>query len=114
MMKITHHDRHLIEVQAEGTLDRVDYERIMPALEHEAASGELRLLVRLEGFRGWTPQGLVDDLRFDLRHHDDFSRIAIVGHRKVEEWGTRLAKPFFSGEMRFFEELDAARAWLRA
>jgi len=41
-------------------------------------------------------------------------RVAIVGDRAWQEWGTRLSKPFFKAEMRYFERDKAAdaRAWL--
>ncbi|MGE0785178.1 MAG: STAS/SEC14 domain-containing protein [Sandaracinaceae bacterium] len=114
MLTITNRDGRLVEMRAAGTLERADYDRVVPQLEAAAESGDLRLLVQLEDFRGWTPRALVEDLRYDLKHHDDFSKVAIVGEKKLEEWGTQLSKPFFSGEMKFFEDLPKARAWIQA
>ena len=108
MLTITTRRQATLEIEATGKLDRADYERVVPE------SGELRVLIRLRDFEGWTPKALIDDLRFDLRHHDDFRKIAIVGERKLEKWATDLSKPFFSGEMRFFEDDADARAWVGA
>lgn len=114
MLTITNHGPDVFEIRAEGKLDRADYERVVPELQAAAGRGELRVLIRLDDFEGWTPGALLDDLRFDIRHHDDFRKMAVVGERKLEEWATRLSKPFFSGEMRFFEDEAKARAWVRA
>ncbi len=114
MLTITARQPGSLEIEARGKLDRGDYERVVPELEAAAASGELRVLIRLRDFEGWAPKALIEDLRFDIRHHDDFRKIAIVGERKLERWATELSKPFFSGEMRFFENDTEARAWVGA
>jgi hypothetical protein len=113
MMTITNREEGYVEIQASGKLERSDYERVVPQLESEAERGKLRLLVELVDFEGWTPKALVEDLRYDLKHHGDFEKTAIVGDKTLEKWATTLAKPFFSGEMRYFEDLDAARRWIR-
>ncbi len=100
-------------MEARDRLDQKDYERIVPALEEQIhRSGRLRMLVRLTDFHGWTPTGLIEDLRFDVRHRHDISKAAVVGDRKWEEVGSKLAAPIFDGEVRFFEDEDAALTWL--
>lgn len=98
---------------ATGRLTEQDYRGLVPRL-HEAndRQGGLRLLILLRDFEGWTPKALIEDLRFDLRHRRDFERVVIVGERQWEEIGTRIAAPFFSGSMRFFEDEAEARVWL--
>jgi hypothetical protein len=113
-MTITKQEQGFIEIRASGKLERSDYEEVVPQLEAEAKRGKLRLLVDLVDFEGWTPKALVDDLRFDVKHHDDFERTAIVGDKTLEKLGTELSKPFFSGEIRYFEDLGEARRWIRA
>ncbi|MBO6940575.1 MAG: STAS/SEC14 domain-containing protein [Deltaproteobacteria bacterium] len=114
MLKITKHQGNLFELTAEGTLDHGDYQRVLPEIEEVADEGGLRMLITLRDFSGWTPKAVADDLAFDVAHRDDFEKIAIVGEKKLEEWATKLSKPFFSGEMKFFEEEAPARAWVRA
>jgi hypothetical protein len=31
------------------------------------------------GFQGWDPSALWDEIKFDLRHANDFERVATVG-----------------------------------
>lgn len=107
----------LVEIDASGKLTGADYERLVPELERLAADrGPLRLYIELKDFRGWDPEGLWKDVKFDASHQDEMDRIAIVGENKWEEWGTRLSKPFFKADMRFFtpDRVAEARAWLRA
>jgi hypothetical protein len=106
----------LVEIHASGKLAGEDYDRLVPELERLAAErGALRLYIELEDFRGWDPEGLWQDVKFDATHQDAMERIAIVGRTRWEEWGTKLSKPFFKADVRFFETPRAAeaRAWLR-
>ena len=106
----------LIVVRASGTLTQKDYDHAVPELENALAlaRGPLRVLVRLEDFRGWEIGALWRELSFGLEHRGDFGRIAVVGETRLEEWGAALAAPFAGAEMRFFptERGDEAEAWL--
>lgn len=105
----------LVEIQASGRLTGDDYERFVPELERLASErGPLRLYIELNDFRGWDAKGLWKDLEFDVKHQDDMQRIAIVGDKAWEEWGTKLSKPFFKADMRYFtpDEAEAARQWV--
>lgn len=114
MLNITNQEGNLLELMATGTLEHADYERVLPKIEGVADRGNMRVLVVLRDFSGWEPKALLDDLEFDVEHRDDFTKIAIVGEKKLEKWATTLSKPFFSGEMKFFEDEDRARSWIRA
>lgn len=107
----------IMEITATGTLSGGDYDLLVPKLESFAAEeGPLRVLIELRDFTGWTPSGLWKEVRFDATHQDDLDRVAVVGENGWEEWGTKLSKPFFKADVKFFprERMDEARAWLRA
>jgi hypothetical protein len=112
------HDRPngILIVRASGVLTVHDYKVAVPEVEYamELAGHPLRLLLRLEDFRGWEVKALWQELKFDLRHMNDPGRIAVVGDTVLEEWVTRLAAPFAKAEMRFyrFEQENDARRWL--
>ena len=117
MIEIEHRrDTDLIVVRASGTLTARGYDHAVPEIEHAMtlAKGPLRLLIRLEDFRGWEIGALWRDLRFDIEHRGDFGRIAVLGESRLEEWGTRLSAPYFGAEMRYFplEREEEATAWL--
>ena len=103
-----------VTVSASGRLTPSDYEAVVPRLEDELeAYGALRLLIRLDDFKGWTPKALVEDLKFDFAHRKDVERVAVVGEHGIDRLATVLSKPMFRGEVRFFEDETEARSWLR-
>lgn len=107
-----------IVIRASGVLDARDYELAVPEIENAMAlaAGPLRVLIRLEDFRGWNLGGLWQDLKFLRAHHGDFGRVAVVGDGALEKWGTALSGPFVGAETRFFpadREVDARR-WLES
>lgn len=105
-----------VRIRAGGLLSAGDYQAMEPAVEAELErrGGHAPLLLDLTGWRGWTPGGLLRDLRFDLRHRKSFPRIAVIGDRVWHRWLTIAAKPVFSAEIRYFasaRETDAVE-WL--
>jgi hypothetical protein len=46
------------------------------------------------GFQGWDPSALWDEIKFDLRHANDFERVATVGDNVWERVMWILIKPF--------------------
>lgn len=97
-----------LRLRASGRLSATDYAAFEPDFEAEMKKRGERapLLLDVRGWRGWTPSGLVRDLRFDLKHRKSFPRIAVLGDRPWHKWLTVAAKPVFTGSMRYF---DAAR-----
>ena len=118
MIQIEHsRDQDVIVMRASGTLTTQDYEDAIPEIEHalELSEGPLRIMIRLEDFRGWEIGALWRELEFDLRYRGDFGRIAIIGETELENWGTSLSAPFAKADMRFFPSSREAeaQAWLK-
>jgi len=116
--EIMENDDAVIALVCEGNLSQDDLKR-MHALLHDRLAAKARpgLLVHLEGFKGYEgAAAMLEDLKMDISHRNDFNRIAVVGERKWMEWGTRLAQFLTSGEMRWFnvEDADQAAEWARA
>lgn len=110
-------DGAFIRVHAEGLLTPADYDAFEDAFSLELSRRRLPvpLLLDLRGFIGWSPAGLLRDLRFDLRHRSSFSKVAVVGDRRWHEWSTYAATPIFRAKLRFYwpDEERLASAWLR-
>lgn len=99
-----------------GTLTKEDYDQIVPLLESRIkAHGEISLYWEMEDFKGWTPSALWADTKFDVSHHDDFKRIALVGEKTWHSWMEPLMKPFTSAEVRYFDqgERETALRWVQ-
>lgn len=116
MITIEHDRDDYLVCRVSGKLTEADYDAAIPEIENalKLREGPLRMMILLEDFRGWEIGALWQDLKFDVRHADDFGRIAVLGDSTLEEWGTTLSNPFFGAEMRYFDLQDrtAARAWL--
>lgn len=103
-----------VAIQLTEKVTELDVEIIAPLLEARIEEyHRVALYVEMQDFHGWTSGGFWADTKFDLKHHGDFSRIAIVGDQKWEEWMAALSKPFTSAAVRYFDmdERDAALRW---
>lgn len=105
-----------VRVRASGRLTAADYRAFEPAFaaELERRAPPVPLLLDLRGFRGWTPAGLLRDLRWDLRHRRAFSRIAVLGDARRHRWLTAAGAPLFRAPLKYFRAGDRhlAQAWL--
>ena len=105
----------VLRIFADGQLTTDDYADFVPRFEQLARQGASPMRVELgPDFGGWSVAALWRDLKFDYAQRQQFGRIAVIGDRRWEAWGTELADPAFPGEMRFFEsgrESDAEE-WL--
>ena len=88
----------------------------MPFEEAASDQEKVRMLIELQDFEGWDFKGFWADLKFDVSHQEQMDRIAILGDKRWQDWGTTLSDPFFKAELKFFEtdERAAAEAWLQA
>lgn len=114
MLMIEKRPDGILHILADGRLTADDYARFVPRFER-LAKGPTPILMELKpGFRGWTPVGLLCDLKFDLQHRSRFGRIAVIGRKRWERWLTAASSLLFPYEIRFFdaEEMAEAEAWL--
>ena len=96
-------------------LARADFERFLPQFaELSQRPGKLRLLFDMTGFEGWDAGALWDEIKFDLKHANDFERVASVGDSKWEHAMATVIKPFTKAKTRYFDaaQYAAARKWL--
>lgn len=109
----------LIRVKAGGTLESSDYDGFVPLFERIAAleQGTVPMVIELApDFSGWDLGGIWRDLRFDVKHKDQFGRIAVLGTRVWHEWAAKLSDVLFPpAQMRFFDPDAGGRAerWAR-
>jgi len=105
----------LIAIRLTGTLDKQDYDQLIPVLESKINQfGKIDLYWEMEGVVGWQPGGLWQDIKFDVKHVNSFGKVAIVGDKKWEEWIARMIKPFTTAEIGYFDtgQKAEAMAWV--
>ncbi len=99
-----------------GTINKADYESLIPEIENLVAKeGTINLLLDLTDFKWEKVSAWGADWKFGREYHEEIKKLAIVGDKKWEEWLAKLAEPFYAGEARFFhrQAIEEAWTWLR-
>jgi hypothetical protein len=112
---IEHHEGRLLELTMKGKLTTADYKLFLPEIERLIAKhGKLRMLVVFRDFHGWKPGALWEDIKFDVKHHSDIERLAMVGETNWQKWMAGFCRPFTSASIGYFDtsEIDRAREWI--
>ncbi len=81
-----------------------------------AASGKIRLLVEIEGFRHMEPEALLEKLRFVRDHAKGIERIAVLSDRVwIKSW-VKVGGLLTHTEAEHFDrsEIEAAWKWLES
>ena len=106
----------VLDVRVSEKLTREDYQRMVPEFQTLIERhGKLRILFRMDDFRGWTAGALWDDIKVMFKHFNDVERIAMVGDKAWEKGMSVFCKPFTTATIRYFESprIDEARVWIR-
>lgn len=104
-----------LELFLSGSVEKIDYRETIPILEDAIAQhGKISLLVNLCLMEHWKPNTIWEELKFDVKHFRHFSRIAMVGSEKWEEWLTKASAYFIPAEIRYYDcsASEAAESWL--
>jgi lactate dehydrogenase-like 2-hydroxyacid dehydrogenase len=107
----------IIAFRAEGKIEKSDYDKINALLEKTNREyDKLRLYIQIDpsDIEGIEPVALWEDFKTYFRYFNKLEKLAIVGTGKLEESVTKLAKPFISGDVRYFstEESSEAKKWI--
>jgi hypothetical protein len=103
----------LLEVRVSGKLSHDDYQHFVPEFERLVQQhGKIRVLFEMTDFHGWEAGALWDDIKFDLKHFSDIERLAMVGEKRWEKGMSVFCRPFTTATIRFFDDVEQARAWL--
>ncbi len=77
---------------------------------------KLRLYIRIDpsGIEGIKPAALWEYFKTYFRYFNSLEKLAIVGTGKLEENIMKIAKPFISGDDKYFsvEEASEAKKWI--
>ncbi len=109
-------DDFYLTLKATGKLTHNDYKTIVPLIESalsEIQSPQIKALFDATEFEGWELRAAWDDLKLGMKHGNKFTKIAIVGHQKLLDFGAKISTWFMSGEVKHFDDKTAAWYWLR-
>jgi len=104
-----------LKFKATGKLTHDDYTLMNPLIE-SALSGikNPKIDVLFDGteLQGWELRAAWDDFKFGLKHGSEFKKVAIYGNKNWQEISAKIGAWFISGEVKYFEDYDAALAWV--
>ena len=115
MLTIEKRSDGVLQICADGQLTTDDYATFVPQFEQLARPGPVSIRIELgPDFSGWSLAVLWRNIEFDQTNGEQFGRMAVIGDSRWEQWGTELADPVSSAQMRFFERGQEAMAeeWL--
>lgn len=101
--------------KAIGKLTHGDYEKITPLIDSALKSVDnpkVKAFVDIRELEGWELRTAWDDFKLGLKHGSEFSKIAVLGNKKWEEYMSKVASWFISGEIKYFEDESEAFKWL--
>jgi SpoIIAA-like len=104
----------VIGFEVAGKLAAEDYRDVLlPSLEKAAASGDVRLVIVIPKFEGFTPGALWQDLRMGVENWNAWKRIALVTDEEWMRYGTEWFGWMTPGEMKYFplDQRADAIAW---
>ena len=79
--------------------------------EAVAASGRIRLLVEIEGFRHMEPEALLEKLKFARDYAGDIERMAVLSDRVwIKAW-VKVGGLLAHTEVEHFDRSELAAAW---
>lgn len=70
----------------------------------------------MDDFEGWDLAAFWRDLKFDIKHANDYQKTAMVGEAVGHDTMTQVMKPFTKATIRYFDraQWDEALAWAEA
>ncbi|WP_428356660.1 STAS/SEC14 domain-containing protein [Methyloprofundus sp.] len=109
-------DEFFLTLKAIGKLSHEDYLKITPMID-SALEGvkdpQIKAFIDGSELEGWELRAAWDDFKLGLKHGNEFSKIAIFGNKKWQEYTAKIGTWFISGEVKYFEDSDQALAWLQ-
>jgi len=107
----------VIGFEVSGKLETEDYrDTLRPALERAAADGDVRIVVIIPEFEGFSAGALWQDVTMGVEHWSAWKRIALVTDVEWMIHGTQWFGWMTPGAVKHFPlaERDAAIAWAAA
>jgi len=104
-----------LSLKAIGKLTHEDYQVITPMINAAIASvndPKINALIDTTELEGWELRAAWDDFKVGLKHGSEFDKIAIYGNRNWQKISAKISSWFISGDIEYFDNLQAALLWL--
>ena len=100
-----------VTVMGQFTLD--DYREFEQTVGYGIQfQGTVNLLFDLRDMLSYSVDVAWEELKFSREHRNDFGRIAILTSDQWLAWSMWINRLFMSADIRLFDDLDMAQAWV--
>lgn len=100
-----------VSVMGQFTLD--DYREFEQAVNYGIQfQGKVDLLFDLRDMLSYSLDVAWEELKFSREHKNDFGRIAILTDDQWMAWSMWINRSFMSADIRLFDDLGMAQAWV--
>jgi hypothetical protein len=107
------HKSGLVSLVVMGEFTLEDFREFEDYLyAHGLFDGSCSLLFDLREMAGFTVDLAVEEIKFTRLHGGDFKRVGVVTDSQWVAWSAWLEQLFVKADLRVFEVIDDARAWL--
>ena len=104
---------NLISVSVMGQFTLDDYREFEQAVCYGIQfQGKVDLLFDLRDMLSYSLDVAWEELKFSREHKNDFGRIAVLTDDQWMAWSMWLNRSFMSAEIRLFDDLEMAQAWV--
>ncbi|MGK7389747.1 MAG: STAS/SEC14 domain-containing protein [Candidatus Cyclobacteriaceae bacterium M2_1C_046] len=108
---ISEPDSNTIALRISAAVTKEDYELTLPRLRDKIKTqGKINLYCEIDQIASITPGAVWEDIKFDVKHLNDFKRVGVVGSKARHEWMTNFGGFFTSADVKYFDESDKAKA----
>jgi len=112
MISLTTKDNQ-IAVTVMGQFTLADYQEFERAVAYGMQfQGTVNLLFDLRDMLSYSVDVAWEELKFSREHKTDFGRIAILTGNEWVAWSMWVNRMFMSAEIRLFDDLEMAQAWV--
>ena len=105
---------NVVAIKLNAEVTKEDYELALPQLRDKIKNeGRVNLYCELD-ISSISPGAIWEDLKFDLRHLNDFEKVAIVGDKNWEKWMTKFGNFFTRAKVKYYnpDQKAAAMEWV--
>lgn len=112
-MIVIEQEKDLLKAHVYSDMTLADFQEFESAVTDELKQYEhVNILLDLSSMTGFSLDVALEELRFNKRHARDYQKIAVITESQWLTWASWLAAAFVTAEVRQFDDIDSACAWL--
>ena len=112
-MIIIEQEKDLLNVHIYSDMTLEDFREFEEAVTDELKRYDhVNLLLDLSSMSRFSVDVALEELRFNRAHARDYQKIAVVTNSQWMAWVSWLAAAFVTAEVKQFDDVESAHAWL--